>query len=209
MRRRASGGRAALRPPGEWSGGTGPAAGRRPVRLGRRASGEQVHCARPETVGRSGPATGRRPARRREPGDRAHCARPANGRVCRAGHGPTVGGGDEQSAIRCARPESGLARRASSGREGACFRRSGALRPPGERSTSPGRQRADGWRRGAVPAVGRAAPARRVRRRVRAGGRPMAGGRVRTPCRRACETSGWRVVTGPAAAAVGPLWQKL
>ena len=102
-----SGGRAALRPPGERSGGTGPAAGRRPVR--RRASGEQVHCARPETVGGSGPATGRRPAGGREPGDRAHSARPANGQAIRSGLEPTAGG--ETSS-----------------------RRSGTLCPPGERS---------------------------------------------------------------------------
>ena len=42
------------------------------------------------------------------------------------------------------------------------FRRSGALRPPGERSASPGRPRADGRREGALPANRRAAPAQRT-----------------------------------------------
>ena len=172
MRRRASGGRAALRPPGERSGGTGPAAGRRPVR--RRASGEQVHCARPETVGGSGPATGRRPARRREPGDRAHSARPANGRVSRAGLGPTAGGGDEQSAIRHTVPARRAVRCGETG-----SRRSGTQCPPGERSTGPGRQRAGGWR---GEQSRRSCAPRRVRRRVRpAGGSESSAGVGRRP----------------------------
>ena len=213
MRRRVSGGRAALRPPGERSGGTGPAAGRRPVR--RRASGEQVHCARPETVGGSGPATGRRPARRREPGDRAHSARPANGRVSRAGLGPTAGGGDEQSAIRHTVParravrcgETGSRRSgplcppgerpcvpgAVCGRAGYTLRQPATPRPPGKPSSSPDRQRAGGLRgEGERPRRSCASrPAREVRWRARAGGvgGPPTGVRKRGHC------------PGPAAAA--------
>ena len=82
--------------------------------------------------------------------------------------------------------------------EEARFWWSGALRPPGERSSGPGRQRADGWRRGAVPVVVRAAPARRVWRRVRAAGgsEPSAGARKRAGC------------AGPAAAAARARWRR-
>ena len=60
------------------------------------------------TVVGTGPAAGRRPVGRRASGDQAHYARPESGLVCRAGSEPTTGEETSFLRSHCARPRANL-----------------------------------------------------------------------------------------------------